>query len=420
MTSAGMGRIRQANREVLTRLFNGNPFLIGVRRALFALPGMTPRTILHAGPPLRWSEMTAPMKRAVIGAVLFEGWADSEDAAAQMVSKGAVVLGCTHDHDAVAPMAGVISPSMYVLRVENATFGNVAYSNLNEGLGRVLRFGALDADVLRHLRWLNNTLGPILRQAVAQSGPISLKAIMVEAVRRGDECHNRHVAGNKLFIDYLRPQLLRMGLSDARAMKVLDFIDGNYYFFLNLSLASCKAIADAAHGVAYSTIVTAMSRNGRHTGVRVAGLGKTWFLATAPIPTGRFFAGYSEDDANPDMGDSTITETVGVGAFAMAAAPEIVGYLGGSADKAIGYNDQMYQIAAGENPAFRLAQLGNRGSPTGIDVLKVRETGITPIINTGIAHRGGSAGQIGAGYTWAPRECFVRAMDAFEEKYGRI
>jgi hypothetical protein len=360
------------------------------------------------------------MRGAIIGGILFEGWAKSVERARALIESGTIEFAPAHHHDAVGPMTGIITPSMYVFCVRNRTFGNVAYCNLNEGLGRVLRFGALGEDVLAHLRWLNEWVGPVLKAALHLLGPVPLKPIMQEAIRRGDECHNRHVAGNALFVDLLRPSLIRMGMRKKGVRRVLEFIEGNYYSFLNISLAACKSMADAAHNVPYSTVVSALSRNGYETGIRVSGLNGEWFRGKSAVPKGRFFNGYSSEDASPDMGDSTITETVGIGAFAMGAAPQIVSYLGGEADDVIRYSEMMYRITFGENDDFRIGQFGGRGSPLGIDIVKVCETGITPIINTGIAHKRAGVGQIGAGFVRAPIGCFQVALDAFQEKYGRI
>lgn len=420
MKTVSLRKVRNGNQIAVARIINGDPVLFDVRRAADAVPGMRGKMILHAGPPIKWDSMSGPMRGAIIGAVLFEGWARSLPEAQALAASDKIALSPTHHHDAVGPMAGIISPSMYVLCVKNTTYGNVAFCNLNEGLGRVLRFGSYGADVLDHLRWLNEWVGPILKSALQLSGPIALKRIMVEAVNRGDECHNRHVAGNKLFIDILRPYLIKMGLTRDGVNGVLEYIEGNYYFFLNISLAACKSVADAANDIPFSTIVSALSRNGSETGIRISGLKGLWFTSRSAVPSGRLFKGFESSDANPDMGDSTITETVGIGAFAMAAAPEIVSYLGGRSDDVIAKSRDMYNITYGEHTDFRIAQFGDRGTPTGIDVLKVCETGITPIINTGIAHKDGGIGQIGAGYVSAPKECFETAFEAFQLKYGRI
>lgn len=419
MKHAPLKKIMTANKTALSRIINGNPVLFDIQRAKVAIPGMRDRMILHAGPPISWEAMSGPMKWAILGAIIFEGWADSPDEAQILIKSNNIKFSPTHHHQSVGPMAGIISPSMYVLCVKNLTYGNMAFSNLNEGLGRVLRFGAFGPDVLRHLKWLNEWVGPILKSSLILSGPIHLKPIMIHAIEKGDECHNRHLASNRLFIDLLRPYLIKLGLNKPGVNKVLEYIEGNYYFFLNISLAACKSIADAASNIPYSTIVWALSRNGFETGLRVSGLGESWYIAKSSIPSGRLFDGFSPDDANPDMGDSTITETVGIGAFAMGAAPDIVSYLGGSSDDVITYSRKMYSITFGEHRDFRIEQF-DRGTPTGIDILKVCETGITPIINTGIAHKGGGIGQIGAGYVSAPKECFDLALEVFQEKYGKI
>lgn len=413
MKTCSMKRIREANARAVGRMMASAPVLFDIQRALYAVPGMRRRMLLHAGPPIAWKDMCGAMKGAIAGAIIFERWASSYDEAIHLAGAGAIQFSPTHDHCAVAPMAGIISPSMHVLCVKNIAFGNLAYSNLNEGLGRVVRFGAYAPDVVDNLRWVNEWVGPVLRDALQLSGPIPLKPIMVEAMKRGDECHNRHVAGNGMFIDLLRPHLIRMGLTRKDVLRVLEFIERNYYSFLNISLAACKSTADAAAGVPYSTIVCALSRNGRDTGVRVSGLGHRWFTATSSVPSGRMFAGHQAEDANPDMGDSTITETVGIGAFAMAAAPEIVSYLGGGSDEVIAHSQRMYEITFAEHSNFQIPQFGNRGTPLGIDIQKVCETGITPIINTGIAHKKGGVGQIGAGYVRAPFGCFRAAWETF-------
>jgi len=413
-------KIRDANRLALERMTTSEPVLFDLQEAFYAISGMRKRMLLHAGPPLAWREMCQPMKVAAAGAIVFEGWAQDLDTALALAGSGRIEFSPTHHHDAVAPMAGIISPSMHVLCVKNRVHGNVAYCNLNEGLGKVLRFGAYDEAVIENLRWVNEWVGPVLKEALRLSGPVPLKPIMVEAMRRGDECHNRHVAGNKMFIDFLRPYLIRMGMARPEVHKVLEFIENNYYSFLNISLAACKATADAACGIPYSTIVYALARNGRETGVRISGLGDRWLTSPSAVPDGRFFSGYDKENANPDMGDSTITETVGIGAFAMAAAPEIVSYLGGSSDDVIRYSQEMYSITNGEHKDFRIGLFGNRGTPLGIDIMKVAETGITPIINTGIAHKDGRIGQIGAGYVRAPEGCFQTALEQFQEVYGRI
>lgn len=414
MRNCSIKRIREANTEAVRRIVTGDPVLFDIQRALYAIPGMRKRMLLHAGPPIAWKNMCGAMRGSIAGAMMFEGWAKNYEHAMYLAEKGNITFSPTHHHCAVAPMSGIISPSMHVLCVKNLTHGNFAYSNLNEGLGRVVRFGAYAEDVLQNLRWVNEWVGPVLKHALHLSGPVPLKPIMVEAMKRGDECHNRHVAGNKMFIDLLRPYLIHMGMTKKDVLKVLEFIENNYYSFLNISLAACKSMADAADGIPYSTIVWALSRNGRETGIRVSGLGRRWFTAPSAVPKGRLFDGYKPEDANADMGDSTITETVGIGAFAMGAAPEIVSYLGGDSDDVIKHSRRMYDITFAEHTDFHIPLFGNRGTPLGIDILKVIETGVTPIINTGIAHKKGGVGQIGAGLLSIPQQCFLDALTHFK------
>jgi hypothetical protein len=313
-------------------------------------------------------------------------------------------------------MAGILSPSMPVVVVENASHGNRAFATLNEGLGRALRFGAYDAEVLGRLRWIAGTLGPALREAL-RAGPIDLKLHVAQALQMGDECHNRNVAATSLFARTLAPALAR-AVDGPTAAAVFEFILGNNHFFLNFSMAACKASLDAAHGVAGSTLVTAMARNGVDFGIRVSGAGDAWFTAPAPVIDGLYFPGYGPADANPDLGDSAITETAGIGAFAMAGAPAIVRFVGGSPADALAYTRAMYGITLGRNAEYGIPTLGFAGSPTGIDVRRVVESGVAPVINTGIAHREPGIGQVGAGIARAPLPCFEAALRDLGRRLG--
>jgi hypothetical protein len=313
-------------------------------------------------------------------------------------------------------MAGLISPSMPVAVVRNQAAGNLAYATLNEGLGKVLRFGAYGPEVLERLRWMASVLAPGLRRAlVALPEGIRLKAIMAQALHMGDEVHNRNVAATSLLFRLLAGALVRSDLDRQTVEEILRFIDGNNHFFLNLSMAACKASLDAAHGVPGSSLVTAMSRNGVEFGIRVSGLGDRWFTAEAPRPAGLYFSGFSEADANPDLGDSAITETAGVGGFAMGAAPAMVQFIGGTPADALAATREMGEITLARNPAFSLPALNFQGAPTGIDVRQVVDTGICPVINTGIAHREAGVGQVGAGIVRAPLACFEAAVMALAE-----
>ena len=404
--------VEAANRIAFERFMSAQPVLTGVGQARDVIPNFGERTLLHAGPPIEWSRMCGPMQGAIIGAILFEGWAGDQDAARELASSGKITFAPCHHFGAVGPMSGVISPSMPVWIVKNLDRGNMSFSNLNEGLGKVLRFGANDASVLERLKWMAEVLGPAMNAAVQQLGGIELRPIIAQALHMGDECHNRNAAASSIFFKKLTPALLKTDLSQADITKVLEFIAGNDHFFLNISMACCKSMLDAGHGVEHSTLVTAMARNGVDFGIRMSGTGDAWFIAPAPMVDGLFFPGYSQADAAPDLGDSAITETAGIGGFAMGAAPAIVQFVGGTPQDAIAFTREMLHITLGVHGGFTLPPLNFTGSPAGIDARKVVDTGIAPVINTGIAHKDAGVGQVGAGITRAPLECFTQAVNS--------
>jgi hypothetical protein len=411
--------ITAANQTVLDRILGAKPVLVGVAPAREVIPGMRPDLVLHAGPPVTWDRASGPLRGAVIGGLLFEGLAATEAEAVALVERGEVRLEPCHHHAAVGPMAGVTTASMQVYVVEDRASGTRAYSNLNEGYGKVLRYGAYADDVLARLRWMNDVLGPAVGEALARMGGLDLKSLIAQQLTMGDEGHNRNRAGSALFGRLLAPHLARVGLPAEALEAVLRYFADNDLAALNPVMAACKATMDAAHGVPGSTIVTCMARNGTDFGIRVSGLGDRWFVAPAEVPVGLYFPGFSAEDANPDIGDSTITETAGIGAFAMAAAPAIVKFVGGTPAEATAATLEMYEITVGENPAFGLPPLDFRGTPTGIDIRKVVRTGLTPRINTGIAHRRPGVGQVGAGLVRPPMACFEQAVEAMAEALGR-
>jgi hypothetical protein len=410
--------IDEANQKAYERFLSARPVLKGVGQARTSIPGMGERSLLHAGPPVKWEAMCGPMQGAVIGAIVYEGWAATADEARALAAGGAVAFDPCHHHAAVGPMAGVISPSMPVWIVENAEHGNHSFSTLNEGLGKVLRFGANEPAIIERLKWMQSALGPAMDAAVQKLGGIDLKPIIAQALHMGDECHNRNVAASSLLFKRLTLALLKTGRPAEEAAAALEFIAGNDHFFLNISMAACKAMLDAGHGVEGSSFVTAMARNGVEFGIRLSGTGDEWFTAPAPMVEGLFFSGYSSADAAPDLGDSAITETAGIGGFAMGAAPAIVQFVGGTPQDAIAYTREMAHITLGPNSSFTLPALNFTGSPAGIDARKVVDTGICPVINTGIAHKEPGIGQVGAGITRAPLACFVRAVKRLAERMG--
>ena len=403
-------KVEAANAQAAERFLAAQPKLAGIGVAREVLARMGPRTILHAGPPIAWERMCGPMQGAIVGAILYEGWAADAGRARAMAQAGDLVFEPCHHHGAVGPMAGIISPSMPVWMVVNPAQGNRSFSTLNEGLGKVLRFGANSPEVIARLKWMEKTLAPTLRAGLEILGDLELKPLMAQALHMGDEVHNRNVAASSLLIKRLAPALLKSPAPAADVAAVIEFIAGNDHFFLNISMAACKAMLDAAHGVPGSSVVTAMARNGVEFGIRVSGLGERWFTAPAPIVDGLYFSGFQKTNAAPDLGDSAITETAGVGGFAMAAAPAIVKFVGGSAQDALANTLAMTHITLRRNGAFTLPALDFAGTPACIDARRVVDTGILPVINTGIAHKEPGVGQIGAGVTRAPLECFVKAI----------
>ncbi len=410
--------IDRANATAAERMMESRPILRGVSPARDVIPGMDDDLLLHAGPPIGWERMSGPLRGAIIGALIFEGRAGDEAAAVQMAQSGRIRFEPCHDHDAVGPMAGVISPSMAVYVLDDVTHGRKTFSNLNEGYGKVLRYGAFSDEVLRRLRWMNDTLGPILGQALADGEGLDLRATIAEALHMGDEGHNRNKAGSLLFLRFLAPRIAQLPVPEATKAEVLRFLGDNALSILNPVMAACKAMTLAGHGIDGSTVVTVMARNGTDFGIRVSGLGGAWFTAPAGVPAGLYFPGFSEADANPDIGDSAITETAGIGGFAMATAPAIVTFVGGTPRDALNATLEMYEITVAEHKIFTMPALDFRGTPTGIDLRKVVELGITPRINTGIAHRQPGVGQVGAGLVRPPLAMFEAALLAFAEKYG--
>ena len=410
--------VEAANRVAFARFLDAHPVLVDVAVARDVIAGMASprRLILHAGPPIDWPSMCGPMRGAILGAILLEGWADTIEAATRLADMGSVALEPNHHHAAVGPMAGIVSPSMPVWIVENKRGGNRAFSNFNEGLGKVLRFGANDRAVIDRLRFIARDVAPTLRDALQRLGGIEIKPLMAQALMMGDEVHNRNAAATSLLFKRLVPALLAADVPRERAAATLEFIAGNDHFFLNLSMAACKAMLDAAAGVPKSSMVTAMSRNGVNFGIRLSGTGEQWFEAPANPVDGLYFPGYSLADAAADLGDSSITETAGVGGFAMAAAPAIVKFVGGSATDALHHSLRMRAITLGGNPSFTLPALDFAPVAAGIDARKVVDRGILPVINSGIAHREPGVGQIGAGITSAPMACFSAAVIALARR----
>jgi hypothetical protein len=413
-------KIAQANQQAVNIILNSRPFLVGLDMAINIIPGMKKNLILHAGPPITWERMCGPMRGGIMGALIYEGLAKTPEEAEQLAASGDIEYAPCHEHATVGPMAGIVSASMPVWILKNEEYGNYGYCTLNEGLGKVLRYGAYSQEVIERLKWMESVLYPTLQKAVEHLGTIDLKNLIAQALHMGDEVHNRNRAGTSLLYRIIAPAIVRTADDAEAAAKVLEFMHGNDHFFLNLSMPVCKVALDAARNVEYSSVLTVMARNGTDFGIQLAGTGDEWFTGPALVPDALFFPGYTKDDANPDIGDSAITETGGLGGFAIAAAPAIVQFVGGTANDALNYTRQMYEITAGENNVYQVPALNFRGTPTGIDVIKVIEKNILPFIDTGVAHKDPGVGQVGAGVLSAPIEPFQQAIAGLAKKLSNL
>ncbi|MCK4661694.1 MAG: DUF1116 domain-containing protein [Bacteroidales bacterium] len=408
-------KIEQANKKALQIVLNGKPNLVGMDIALNIIPGMKKNLILHSGPPVSWQRMCGPTRGAVIGALIYEGLAKNPDDAEKLAMSNEIEYAPCHEHATAGPMAGIVSASMPVFIIKNEQYGNTAYCTMNEGLGKVLRYGAFSEDVIKKLKWMERVMYPILKKAVESLGKIDLKNIIAQALHMGDEVHNRNRAGTSLLYRAIAPAIIKTSDNRENMAKVLDFINGNDHFFLNLSMPAAKATLDAARNIENSSMVVALSRNGTDFGIQLSGTNNQWFTGKAPLPDALFFPGFTKEDANPDIGDSSITETVGLGGFAIASSPAIVQFVGGTAKDAVNYTLAMYEITIGENNIYQIPYLNFRGTPTGIDLIKVIEKNLTPFIDTGVAHKNPGVGQVGAGVLSAPIEPFINAIKGFSE-----
>jgi len=410
--------IDQANQKAIDAFMEARPVVVGVARAKDVIPGMHDNLFLHAGPPVTWDRMSGPVRGAMIGAMLLEGKASTPEEAETKLKSGEIEFAPCHHYDSTGPMAGVMSPSMLVYIVENTTNGYKAFSGLNEGRGKVLRMGAYSEEVLDRMKWLNEVLGPAVDRALKEMGGLDIRTLLAKALHMGDDGHNRLDAASLLYTNLLAPYIIKTTDDQKVASEVVKFLGENALSILNPVMAGCKTMAQAGHGIEGSTIVTVMARNGTDWGIRVSGLGDQWFTAPAPKVKALYFPGFSEEDACPDIGDSVITETAGIGGFAMATAPALVTFIGGTPRDAINTTLDMYEITFAEHKHFNIPFLDFRGTPTGVDIRKVVETTMPPRVNTGVAHKDPGVGQVGAGVVSAPMKCFEDALVAFAEKYG--
>ena len=300
-------KIEAANKEVLEKIVNSHPILIGYEKAIDVIPGMTKNTILHAGPPIAWDDMCGAMRGAVTGAIVFEGLASTVEEAAQVAASGGVVFAPCHEYDTVGSMAGVTSASMYVHIVKNKTYGNTSFTNLSEQLAKILRMGANDQSVIDRLNWMRDVLGPMLSEAMKIAKEIDLRLLLSQALHMGDEDHNRNFAGSLLLMQQLAPHIVKTSFTDDQKKEVFEFIQSSDYFSGPTWMAVSKCALDAAHNVQNSTVLTTMCRNGTEFGIRVSSMeGFQWITGPAQKVVGPMMAGYTSEDAGLDIGDSAI------------------------------------------------------------------------------------------------------------------
>lgn len=411
--------IEKANAEAFKRVLDSKPMWVDIQKAIDIIPEMKKNMILHSGPPISWDRMCGPQRGAVIGALIYEGLAKTPEEAEKLAasSNGEIIFDSCHHHNTVGPMAGVVSASMPVIVTENETFGNRAFNTLNEGIGKVLRMGAYSPDVIERLKWLENTMGPILQKAIRRAGKIDLKNIIAQALGMGDELHNRSRAASFLLFAQIAPYICETMTDVTKTNEVLRFMESNIHTFLGFAMTSAKCTLDTLKNIEASTVVRVMARNGTDWGIQVAGLGDEWFTAPSPVPDVLLFPGFTKDDVNPDIGDSAIMEAYGLGGLAIAAAPAIIKFVGGNMKLSITKTLAMYEITVGEHNIYQIPFLDFRGTPTCVDIRKVVEKNIPPFVDTGVAHRKPGIGQVGAGLVDAPMECFKKAVIGFAKKY---
>ncbi|WP_425409804.1 DUF1116 domain-containing protein [Hyphococcus sp.] len=411
-------RIDQANKIVLNKLNESRPVWFDVQPAIEALPNMTRDTILHAGPPIEWERMCEPQRNGVAHAAVFEGLAKDTAEAGRAIQAGAIRLAPCHEFGAVGGMAGITSASTPLAMVRCEKTGAVGCSQLFQGpRGQLPSRDAYDREAAKQWRWLSEVLGPVLQDAIRAKGGLDVRAVTAKALQMGDECHNRNSASSLLLLTGLAPWLMQSKFDASMVRDSLSYLVAAEQFSLCISMAAGKSAAEAMKNVSHSTVVTTFCRNGVDFGIRVSGLGDQWFVAPANKVNGLLFSSeWNDDDVVPDMGDSAIMETVGLGGYVQAAAPALQQFVSGSFVRAKRITEEMREITTGPIDDYRIPNLDFAPAPAATDIRKVIRTGITPVIDTAIAHKKG--GVVGAGQTQAPIDCFKKALRAFSERYA--
>ncbi len=407
-------KINQANQKAIEILFNSKPRWVDVRPALEVIPGMKKNLILHAGPPISWERMCSAQQNGIAGAAVFEGLAGNLEQAREKLAAGEIQADACHEHRAVGSMTGITSASMPVMVVDNEPYGNRAYINVHEGPSRNrLTYGAFNEQVHQNLAWIRDVLGPVLGDVVARIGGVEIVPIIARSLTMGDECHNRPTAGSALFALRVLPYIVESDLDRAEVARITRFLAETEHFFFHLGMAAGKVATDAMSDIPYCSLVTAIARNGVEVGLRVSGTGDRWFIGPAAEIEGVYFSGYGPEEAEADIGDSAIMEVTGLGAFAMGASVSMAYAVGGTAADAIRYQESMVDITQARHPAYQVPALDYKGTPVGIDVRKVVQSNVLPIIDTAIAHKNG--GEIGVGIARPPMQAFTQALVALHE-----
>ena len=410
--------VTAANAEAIERVLASEPWLVGVRPAGEVVPGLAANQVLHAAPPAPWSELSPLIRSGVVGAALFEGLATTREEAEQKAAAGEITVGAAQDHAAMAGGVGSIPASLPVMVLEDRANGNRAYHFLMEGFGRTLVLGMYDDEVEERLSWFRDELGPALDAAISALSGIDCRTLMAEALRRGDELHNRNSAATSMFAERLARGFAKAAVPAATQERAFALMLENTQFFVPVPLAATKLALDAADGIEGSSLLVGCGANGRDCGIKVAGLPGQWFTAPAEVPEGVLFDGFGLEDAGPSCGDSLLVECYGLGATLLPAAPALWGTVGADEARARAITEDAATIALGEHSDYRVPALSNRGAPIGVDVRRVVETGVRPTIDIVMVHPEPGRGVVGFGLTQPPFACFEAAVAAFDTRYG--
>jgi hypothetical protein len=400
------------NEIAYERIIASHPWLVGVLPAAEVIPRMRRNLILHASPPTTWAKMSDLMRGGMIGAAIYEGLARTPQDAVEKAESGEIVFAAAQDYGAMTGGVGSITASTPVMVVEDRSNGNRSVHFLMEGLGKTLVSGAYDDSVLDRLRWFRDDFGPALDQAIRALGGIDLREIMVEALTRGDELHNRNRAANSIFVNRIAMAFIDVRPAPEEHKKILGFLDDNVQFFVSAVLPAAELMTRAAHGIPGCSMLTAVGGNGAECGIKVSALGDRWFAGKGDVPKGVLQPGFGIADVAPGCGDSFLIECAGLGASVLPAAPALAPVIGASLDDAQAFAENAYRLSLGEHPHYKIPALGFRGAPVGVDVCKVVETRALPIVDIMMCHRAPGIGLVGMGLVSPPMQCFEDAVRA--------